>query len=190
MSKPVRTSTTSITAPPQTRALSGSTAPLLPYHPSGDQRFASLDQTIEHYNREPTALIQILHAAQHTFGYLAPDVLRYVSGALKQPLAQVYGVATFYNFFSVVPRGKYQILVCRGTTCHVRGAQETIEVLGQQLGVGEGETTKDGRFSLHTARCIGACALAPAITVGDDVFGKMTYDKVQHFCQKDLKKYV
>ena len=69
-------------------------------------------------------------------------------------------------------------------------AQQTIETLGQQLGVGEGETTKDGRFSLHTARCIGACALAPAITVGDDVFGKMTYDKIQHFCQKDLKKYV
>ncbi len=166
------------------------TAPLLPYHPSGDQRFASLDQTIEHYHHEPTALIQILHAAQHTFGYLAPDVLRYVATALKLPLAQVYGVATFYNFFSVVPRGKYQILVCRGTTCHVRGAQQTIEQLGHQLGVQDGETTKDGRFSLHTARCIGACALAPAITVGDDVYGRMTYDKVNSFCQKELKKYV
>ena len=102
------------------------TAPLLPYHPSGDQRFASLDQTIEHYHREPTALIQILHAAQHTFGYLAPDVLRYIAGALKLPLAQVYGVATFYNFFSVVPRGKYQIMVCRGNhlPCPRRAADD------------------------------------------------------------------
>lgn len=166
------------------------TAPLLPYHPSGDQRFASLDQTIEYYHHEPTALIQILHAAQHSFGYLRADVLRYVSGALKLPLAQVYGVATFYNFFSVVPRGKHQILVCRGTTCHVRGAQQSIEALEQQLGVKEGETTKDGMFSLHTARCIGACALAPATTVGDDVYGKLTADRVPHFCQKDLKKYV
>ena len=192
MSEPVIKpgATASITPSPTAHPESTSTAPLLPYHPSGDQRFASLDQTMQHYKYEPTALIQILHAAQHTFGYLAPDVLRYVAGALKLPLAQVYGVATFYNFFSVVPRGKYQILVCRGTTCHVRGAQQTIETLGQQLGVGEGETTKDGRFSLHTARCIGACALAPAITVGDDVFGKMTYDKITQFCQRDLKKYV
>ena len=166
------------------------TAPLLPHHPSGDQRFASLDQTIAHYHHEPTALIQILHAAQHTFGFLGPDLLRYISGALKLPLAQVYGVVTFYNFFSVVPRGKYQIYVCRGTTCHVRGAQQTFDRLGQQLGVAEGETTKDGRFSLHSARCIGACALAPAITVGDDVFGKLSPDKVPRFCEKELKKYV
>ena len=166
------------------------TAPLLPHHPSGDQRFASLDQTIEHYKREQTALIQILHASQNIFGYLAPDVLRYVATQLRLPLAHVYGVTTFYNFFSVVPRGKYQIMVCRGTTCHVRGAQQTMERLGQQLGVQEGETTKDGQFSLHTARCIGACALAPAITVGDDVYGKLSADRVPRFCQKELKKYV
>ena len=166
------------------------TAPMLPHHPSGDQRFASLDQTIAHYHHEPTALIQILHAAQHLFGYLGTDVLRYIAGALKLPLAQVYGVTTFYNFFSVVPRGKHQILVCTGTTCHVRGAANVLERLGQQLGIQHGETTKDGLFSLHTARCIGACALAPAITVGDDVYGKLTPDKIPRFCQKELKKYV
>ena len=164
-------------------------APNLPYHPSGDQRFAQLDQTMAHYKHEPTALIQILHAAQHTFGYLAPDVLRYIATAMKLPLAHVYGVTTFYNFFSIVPRGKYQIMVCTGTTCHVRGASTVVERLGQQLGVKEHETTKDGLFSLHTARCIGACALAPAITVGDDVYGKLTPDKIPKFCQKDLKKY-
>jgi NADH:ubiquinone oxidoreductase subunit E len=164
-------------------------APNLPYHPSGDQRFAQLDQTMAHYKHEPTALIQILHAAQHNFGYLAPDVLRYIATSMKLPLAHVYGVTTFYNFFSIVPRGKYQIMVCTGTTCHVRGASTVVERLGQQLGVKEHETTKDGLFSLHTARCIGACALAPAITVGDDVYGKLSPDKIPKFCQKELKKY-
>lgn len=181
--------TASITPQPGTLAANPSTAPMLPHHPSGDQRFASLDQTLQHYNYEPTALIQVLHAAQHTFGYLAPDVLRYVATAMKLPLAHVYGVTTFYNFFSVVPRGKYQIMVCTGTTCHVRGAATVVERLGQQLGIGHGETTKDGLFSLQTARCIGACALAPAITVGDDVYGKLTPDKIPRFCQKELKKY-
>ena len=190
MSKPVTTPTTSITPLPQTHASSESTAPLLPHHPSGDQRFAQLDQTMQHYNYEPTALIQVLHAAQHSFGYLALDVLRYIASAMKLPLAHVYGVTTFYNFFSVVPRGKYQIMVCTGTTCHVRGAATVVERLGQQLGIKQGETTKDGLFSLQTARCIGACALAPAITVGDDVYGKLSPDKISRFCQKELKKYV
>ena len=190
MSEPVATPTNATTPPPQAHVLSGSTAPMLPHHPSGDQRFASLDQTLQHYNFEPTALIQVLHAAQHLFGYLAPDVLRYIATAMKLPLAHVYGVTTFYNFFSIVPRGKYQIMVCTGTTCHVRGAATVVERVGQQLGIKQGETTKDGLFSLQTARCIGACALAPAITIGDDVYGKLSPDKIPRFCQKELKKYV
>ncbi len=185
----VPSATASITPQPTAHAESASIAPMLPHHPSGDQRFASLDQTLQHYKYEPTALIQILHAAQHMFGYLAPDVLRYIATSMKLPLAHVYGVTTFYNFFSIVPRGKYQILVCTGTTCHVRGAATVVERIGQQLGIKHGETTKDGLFSLHTARCIGACALAPAITVGDDVYGKMSPDKIPRFCQKELKKY-
>jgi bidirectional [NiFe] hydrogenase diaphorase subunit len=165
-------------------------APTLPLHPSGDQRFTALDQTIRHYNAEPTALIQVLHAAQQLFGFLSADVLRYIASALKLPLAQIYGVVTFYHFFTLLPRGKHQILVCTGTTCHVRGAKQLVERLEQQLGIKEGETTKDNLFSLATARCIGACALAPAVSIGDDVYGKLTPDKVPKFCQKDLKKYV
>ena len=118
-------------------------APAMTAHPSGDVRFASLDQTLEHYNREPTALIQVLHAAQHLFGYLSADVLRYVATALKMPLSQVYGVVTFYHFFTMVPRGKHQILVCTGTSCHVRGSKTILERLEQQLGIKEGETTND-----------------------------------------------
>jgi bidirectional [NiFe] hydrogenase diaphorase subunit len=165
-------------------------APALTTHPSGDARFASLDQTIAHYHHEPTALIQVLHAAQHLFGYLNADVLRYIAAALKLPLSQVYGVVTFYHFFTMVPRGKHQILVCTGTSCHVRGSKTILERLEQQLGIEEGQTTKDHLFTLSSARCIGACALAPAIAIGDDVYGKLSPDKIPRFCQKDLKKYV
>lgn len=165
-------------------------APAMTTHPSGDVRFASLDETILRYNHEPTALIQVLHAAQHLFGFLSADVLRYVAAALKLPLSQVYGVVTFYHLFTMVPRGKHQILVCTGTSCHVRGSKTILERLEQQLGIKEGETTKDNLFSLNCARCIGACALAPAIAIGDDVYGKLSPDKIPRLCQKDLKKYV
>jgi len=159
-------------------------------HPSGDPRFAALDKTIESYNYEPTSLIQVLHAAQTMFGHLSADVLRYVAVALKLPLSHVYGVVTFYHFFTMVPRGKHQIMVCRGTGCHVRGADAILGALEKQLGIREGETTKDGMFSLTTARCIGACALAPAFSVGDDVYGKLTADKIPQIVKTDLKKYV
>jgi bidirectional [NiFe] hydrogenase diaphorase subunit len=159
-------------------------------HPSGDPRFAALDQTIESYNHEPTALIQVLHAAQLMFGYLSADLLQYVAGALKLPLSQVYGVVTFYHLFTMVPRGKHQITVCRGTACHVRGSEAIIAALEKELGIKQGETTKDGLFSLSTARCIGACALAPSLSVGDDVHGRLTADKIPQFCKMELKKYV
>jgi bidirectional [NiFe] hydrogenase diaphorase subunit len=162
----------------------------LALHPSGDQRFTALDQTIARYNSEPTALIQVLHSAQQLFGYLSADVLRYIATALKLPLAHIYGVVTFYHFFTMVPRGKHQILVCRGTTCHVRGATTVLEELEKELQINEGETTKDNLLSLNTARCIGACALAPALSVDDDVYGRLSPDKVRRICQKDLKKYV
>ena len=159
-------------------------------HPSGDARFASLDQTIAHYHGDSTALIQVLHAAQQLFGYLSADVLRYIAAALRLPLSQVYGVVTFYHFFTMVPRGKHQILVCTGTTCHVRGSKAVLQQLEQELGIKTGETTKDNLFSLESARCIGACALAPAMAVGDDVYGRLSPNKVLRLCQQDLKKYV
>ena len=145
------------------------TATMETTHPSGDPRFAMLDKTIDGYHREPTALIQVLHAAQQMFGYLSADVLRYIAGALKLPASRVYGVVTFYNFFTMVPRGKHQIMVCRGTGCHVRGSDQILRAMEKELGVKEGETTKDGRFTLSTARCIGACALAPAMSVGSPI---------------------
>jgi bidirectional [NiFe] hydrogenase diaphorase subunit len=163
--------------------------PLVRYHPSGDERFAALDETIAQYDAHPDALIQVLHMAQQLFGYLSADVLRYVAGSLRVPLSQVYGVVTFYHLFTTKPRGKHQIMVCTGTSCHVRGSKLILEKLEKELDVREGETTKDNMFSLGTARCIGACALAPAVAVGDDVYGKLTPDKVPHICKHDLKKY-
>ncbi len=159
-------------------------------HPSGDPRFAALDKTMENYNHEPTALIQILHAAQQMFGYLSADVLRYIASALKLPISHVYGVVTFYHLFTLTPRGKHTIMVCRGTGCHVRGSDAIMAAMEKELGIKEGETTKDGRFSLTTARCIGACALAPAIAVGDDVYGKLQADKIPALVKTELKKYV
>jgi NADH:ubiquinone oxidoreductase subunit E len=89
----------------------------------------------------------------------------------------------------MIPRGKHQVTVCRGTACHVRGAPVILDKLEKELGVKEGETTKDNRFSLHSARCIGACAMSPAISIGDDVYGRLTPDKVAHICKHDLKNY-
>ena len=156
--------------------------PFVRYHPSGDERFTTLDETIAQYEAHPDALIQVLHMAQQLFGHLSADVLRYISGSLRVPLAQVFGVVTFYHLFTTVPRGKHQIMVCTGTTCHVRGSKQILEKLEQQLGVKEGETTRDNLFTLG--------ALAPAVAVGDDVYGKLTADKVPHLCKNQWKKYV
>ncbi|MCX7885955.1 MAG: NADH-quinone oxidoreductase subunit NuoE [Verrucomicrobiae bacterium] len=158
-------------------------------HPSGDPRFAELDRTMAGYNFEPTSLIQILHAAQQMFGYLSADLLRYIANGLKLPLSQVYGVVTFYHLFTMKPRGKHLILVCRGTGCHVRGSDRVLAALEKELGIREGETTKDGLFSLATARCIGACALAPAVAVDDDVYGKLQPDKIPSLVHEEWKKY-
>jgi bidirectional [NiFe] hydrogenase diaphorase subunit len=164
--------------------------PFVHYHPSGDERYAVLDQTIEQYDAHPDALIQVLHMAQQLFGYLSADVLQYVARSLKIPIAQAYGVATFYHLFTMLPRGKHHIMVCRGTACHVRGSQAIIAALEKELGIKEGETTKDNLLSLHSARCIGACAMSPALSVGEDVYGKLTPDKIPHLCKRELKKYV
>lgn len=158
-------------------------------HPTGDPRFADLDKVMEGYGYDPTALIQVLHAAQHLFGYLSAEVLQYVAQRLKLPISHIYGVVTFYHFFTMTPRGKHQILVCRGTACHVRGADAIMAALERALGIKEGQSTKDGLFSLHTARCIGACALAPAVSVDEDVYGKLDPGKVPDLVKNQFKKY-
>ena len=148
-------------------------APQTPPHPSGDKRFKLLDVAIKRHQFRQDALIEILHTAQELFGYLDNDVLIYVGRAVRAPLSRVYGVATFYNFFSMKPPGEHTCVVCMGTACYVKGAGQILEALEKKHGIRPGETTEDGKVSLVTARCLGACGLAPAVVFDGEVAGKI-----------------
>jgi bidirectional [NiFe] hydrogenase diaphorase subunit len=145
-----------------------------PPHPSGDKRFKLLDVAIKRHQYRQDALIELLHAAQELFGYLEDDVLVYVGRSLRVPLSRVYGVATFYNFFSLKPHGEHTCVVCLGTACYVKGAGTLLAAIETQKGVRAGETTADGKLSLVTARCLGACGIAPAVVFDGEVAGKVT----------------
>lgn len=143
-------------------------------HPSGDKRFKMLDAAMRRHNFRATALIEILHTAQELFGYLEDDLLIYVSRSLQVPPSKVYGVATFYHFFSLKPQGRHTCVVCMGTACYVKGAATILADLEKQNQVKAGETTSDNELSLLTARCLGACGLAPAVVFDGAVAGKLT----------------
>ena len=148
--------------------------PRIPPHPSGDKRFKLLDVAIKRHQYRQDALIELLHAAQELFGYLEDDVLIYVGRSLRVPLSRVYGVATFYNFFSLKPNGEHTCVVCLGTACYVKGAGTLLAAIEARKGVRAGETTADGKLSLVTARCLGACGIAPAAVFDGEVAGKVT----------------
>jgi bidirectional [NiFe] hydrogenase diaphorase subunit len=141
-------------------------------HPSGDKRFKVLDMTMKRNQYRQDALIEILHKAQEAFGYLEEDVLMYIASELKLPLSRVYGVATFYHLFSLKPKGKHTCVVCLGTACYVKGAGALLEALDKDIHLHPGETTPDEQISLMTARCIGACGIAPAVVFDGTVSGK------------------
>ena len=143
-------------------------------HPSGDKRFKVLDVTMKRNQYSQDSLIEILHKAQASFGYLEEDVLIYIARQLKLPLSRVYGVATFYHLFSLKPAGKHTCVVCMGTACYVKGGNTLLETLKQELNLSPGATTPDGEISLATARCIGACGIAPAAVFDGQVSGKQT----------------
>lgn len=150
------------------------TKPQMPPHPSGDKRFKLLDVAIKRHQFRQDALIELLHKAQELFGFLDNDVLIYVARALKAPPSRVYGVATFYNFFKMKPGGEHTCTVCMGTACYVKGAGGILSALEGAHEIQSGETTSDGKLSLVTARCVGACGLAPAVVIDDDLEGKLT----------------
>ncbi|MFO7941862.1 MAG: NAD(P)H-dependent oxidoreductase subunit E [Bacillota bacterium] len=135
---------------------------------------STLDPIIEKYQDVPGNLIPVLHEIQNAVGYLPPDVQSYVSRQLKVPLSTVHGVVTFYSFFSPAPRGEHTIGVCMGTACYVRGAEEILEELKEDLEVDLGETSADGKFTLTITRCLGTCSLAPVVMVDDRVYGKLS----------------
>ena len=145
-------------------------------HPSGDKRFKLLEAAMKKHQFRADALIEVLHAAQQLFGYLEHDLLLFVARGLKLPPSRVYGVATFYHFFTLKPQGRHTCVVCTGTACYVKGADALLTALKQQTGVGPGETTPDGNLSVLTARCLGACGIAPAAVLDGTVKGHETPD--------------
>ena len=145
-----------------------------------DQLLAICD---EHGNR-PGELINILHKAQHLFGYLPPEVQRIVAGRLGIPVSKVYGVVTFYSFFTMTPKGEHPISVCMGTACYVRGAEKVLDEFRRLLGINVGETTPDGKYSLSSLRCVGACGLAPVVLIGEKVFGRVVPGDVERILKE------
>jgi NADP-reducing hydrogenase subunit HndA len=132
---------------------------------------------VANFRGDPGSLIKVLHFSQGVFGYLPPEIIGYVAQELGVPPSHVYGVVTFYNFFRTEPIGEYEIRVCLGTACHVKGGKDVLETLCQRLKVKVGGTTKDQKFTVNTVRCVGACGLAPVIMVGEDVYGRLSPQK-------------
>lgn len=139
---------------------------------------------IARYQEKPGTVISVLEDIQDLFGYLPKEVLVEVSEALDVALSQLFSSATFYSAFTLKPRGKHTVHVCLGTACHVRGAPKVVDELSRILEVAPGDTTVDNQFTLETVRCIGCCSLAPAITVGKDIYGYNTMDKVGGILEK------
>ena len=131
------------------------------------------------YGNKPGEVINVLHKVQGEYGYLPAEIQELVAKELGIPVSRVYGIVSFYSFFTVTPKGEHPISVCLGTACYVRGAEKVLDDLKRQLGIGVGEVTPDGKFSLTCLRCVGACGLAPVIEVGDKVYGRMTPDRVK-----------
>ena len=145
---------------------------------SEEQQFAALKQTIADYDGQENNLIQILHIAQAIFGYLPESALDFISKEMDLPMSRVKGVVTFYSFFATQPKGKHTIKVCLGTACYVRGGKKVVDKLKQLLDIDVGETTEDRNFSLEVMRCIGACGLAPAISIDDKVYKRVNPNKI------------
>ena len=143
---------------------------------TADQR-KQLARILDESKGLPGPLIQVLHRVQGVYGYLPSDVLRFVASELSLPLCDVRGVATFYNFFRLDPVGKHTVSVCLGTACYVKGGAEILKRVQRELGVEEGHTTADGLFTLDTARCFGACGLAPVMMVDEEVYGRLSPTK-------------
>lgn len=147
--------------------------------PSDDRRWKIVDGTMRRHGHEPYALIEVLHTVQETFGFLTDEALQYVAVSLRIPYSKVYGVATFYHFFTMKPPGEHTCVVCTGTACYIKGAPALLKAMEQTVGIAPGETTPDKKVSLVTARCLGACGLAPAVVFDGEVAGKVTPEKLK-----------
>lgn len=155
----------------------------VPFRGTADQE-AELLKVIAEKKDEKGALMPVLQKAQEIYGYLPIEVQTIISNEMNIPLEKVYGVVTFYSQFSLYPKGQYQISVCLGTACYVKGSGDIYDKLQEKLGIAGGECTPDGKFSLEACRCIGACGLAPVLTVNEEVYGRLTVDDVDSILAK------
>lgn len=146
---------------------------------------AKLKEICKAFNNEQGELINVLHKSQEYFGYLPAEVQEIVAEELSIPVAKVYGVVTFYSFFTMLPKGQHPISVCTGTACYVRGAEKVLDEFKRILSVNVGQTTHDGKFSLSCLRCVGACGLAPVVMIGEKIYGRVSPDGVKDI----LKEY-
>lgn len=149
-----------------------------------DEKDLKLKNIIDKYKDTRGALIPVLHEAQEVYGYLPEDVLKKISEGINVSLAEIYGVVTFYTQFSLNPKGRFSINICLGTACYVKGAGEILDKFKELLGIDVGQCTPDGKFSLDACRCIGACGLAPVITINEDVHGRLVADDVAGILEK------
>ncbi len=155
----------------------------LPFKGTAEQE-KKLLEVIETYRGDQSWLMTVMQKAQDIYGYLPFEVQKMIAEGMNVPLEKVYGVATFYSQFSLSPKGKYNVSVCLGTACYVKGSGEIFNKLSEKLGIGPDECTEDGKFSLVATRCIGACGLAPVMMVNEDVYGKITADDIDKILEK------
>lgn len=148
------------------------------------EKMEKLETIIEQHRNQQGGLMPVLHETQELFGYLPEEAQKLISEELNVPLAEIYGVATFYSRFTLKPRGKHTISVCLGTACYVQGAQAVFERIQKELDIEPGDTSKDMRFTLLGTRCLGCCGLAPVITVDEDVYGKLKPDDIPDILSK------
>lgn len=146
-----------------------------------------LNTMIQRHLSKDSSVIQVLHDAQEIYGYLPLEVQRTISEAMDIPLADIFGVVSFYSQFSMTPKGKYRISVCTGTVCYVKNSNDILDKFKELLSIDVNECTEDGLFSLDACRCIGACGLAPVVTINDEVYGKLTADDVAGIISKYTK---
>lgn len=152
-----------------------------------ESKLAEIKAICKEFNNEKGELINILHKVQTSFGYLPAEVQEIISREINVPLATVYGVVTFYSFFTMIPKGEHPISICLGTACYVRGAEKVLDEFKKQLNLQVGDTTPDGKFSLSCLRCVGACGLAPVVMIGEKVYGRVAPDGVKDIIAEYVK---
>lgn len=146
--------------------------------------YEELESYIHSIENRESALIEVLHEAQHLFGYLPMEVQLFIGEKLNVPASKIFGVVSFYSYFTTEPKGKYVINICTGTACFVRNAEAVVRAFEKTLGIKTGETTGNGMYTIDCLRCVGACGLAPVVMVNDDVYGKVTADQVSKIIGK------